>query len=71
MGLIPKRSLYDGHALQATHLQWWETIETQGVNLTVWEEEFIENVGPILKTGGTLTERQAQTLEDIYTKRVA
>lgn len=52
------------------HQQWLEDVERLGVNLTVWEEDFIESIGPRLKGGTPLSEKQAEILERIYTQRV-
>lgn len=50
--------------------QWLEEIELHGVNLTAWEEEFIENLADRFRRGwDTLTERQAEILERIYSER--
>lgn len=46
-----------------------ETIERMGVNLTSWEEDFIESLREQMAAGRALTERQAETLERIYAKR--
>lgn len=48
-----------------------ETIERQGVNLTPWEEGFIESIRDQLTAGRELSPKQADTLEAIYAKRTA
>lgn len=50
---------------------WLETIEHEGVNLTTWEEDFIESIRSRMDAGQELSERQAETLEAIYAKRTA
>lgn len=51
------------------HLRWLTEIQQSGVNLTVKEEDFIESIDERLSTGRSLTESQAEWLEDIYSKR--
>lgn len=46
-----------------------EAIEHEGVNLTPWEEDFIESLRAQMDTGRPLTERQVEILERIYAKR--
>jgi hypothetical protein len=46
-----------------------EALEHYGVNLTVWEEQFIEDIRHQMDAGRTLTPRQVETLEAIYAKR--
>lgn len=46
-----------------------ETIERMGVNLTPWEEDFIESLRAHLNAGKKLSERQVDILERIYAKR--
>ena len=46
-----------------------EAIEHQGVNLTTWEEEFVESLRSQFDAGRDLTERQLETLERIYAQR--
>lgn len=49
--------------------KWLRIIRAEGVNLTTWEEEFIENVGGLLDADRMLTDSQAFHLEQIYAKR--
>lgn len=46
-----------------------EAIEREGVNLTTWEEEFIESIRERVDAGRPLTEKQIEILESIYAKR--
>lgn len=46
-----------------------EAILHYGVNLTVWEESFIESLQTQVALGRTLTDKQAQILERIYADR--
>ena len=52
------------------HQDWLDAIESKGVNLTVWEEEFIESIATKISAGRSLTENQADVLERIYSQRV-
>lgn len=49
--------------------EWLERIEVDGVNLTAWEEEFVESIRARRETGRALTDSQAETLERIYSAR--
>jgi hypothetical protein len=52
--------------------EWLEAIERDGANLTSWEEEFVESIRDRFDRGwDTLTERQAEILERIYSDRTA
>lgn len=46
-----------------------ETIERAGVNLTVWEENFVESLRTQLTAGRDLSDKQVEILERIYAKR--
>ena len=48
---------------------WVAAIRADGVNLTKWEEDFVESVAGLLERRGTLSERQAEILERIYADR--
>ena len=49
---------------------WLDAIESDGVNLSAWEQEFIENLRDRFERGWTtLTEKQAEILERIYCDR--
>lgn len=45
-------------------------VQNKGVNLTKWESDFIESVDEQFKTRGTLSDKQVEILERIYTERV-
>lgn len=52
------------------HLDWLEAIESDGVNLTTWEEEFVASIRDRFDRGWTtLTEKQAEILERIYAQK--
>ena len=46
-----------------------EAIERQGVNLTSWEEDFVESLRSQFDAGRELTDKQLETLERIYAQR--
>lgn len=50
---------------------WLDEIAERGVNLTSWETDFVESIERLRKAGRTLTERQAQILERVWTERVS
>lgn len=47
----------------------YDYIKSEGRNLTKWEEEFVDNIGLQLENDKTLSERQLEILERIYTER--
>lgn len=53
--------------------EWWgwvETIETEGINLTKWEEDFVQSIRERFDQGRFhLSERQAEILERIYAEK--
>lgn len=53
--------------------KWWgwvETIETEGANLTKWEEDFVQSIRERFDQGRFhLTDRQAEILERIYAEK--
>ena len=55
--------------LHDQHLLWIEEIEGTGEGLTVWEEEFVESVGDLVRAGKPLSEKQADILERIFDER--
>jgi hypothetical protein len=51
-------------------LAWLERIESEGRNLSTWEEEFVASIRERFDRGwSTLTERQAEILERIYAEK--
>jgi hypothetical protein len=46
-----------------------ESIERGGVNLTTWEETFIESVRSQFAGGRDLSDKQIETLERIYAEK--
>jgi hypothetical protein len=46
-----------------------EAIERTGVNLTVWEESFVESLRTQRNAGRALSEKQVEILERIYADR--
>lgn len=55
---------------QSKWFGWLDTIETEGVNLTKWEEDFCQAVRDQFDAGRfRLSERQVETLERIYSEK--
>lgn len=54
---------------QAIAVEWLETVEAQGVNLSKWETSFIESLRDQVNRGGTLSQKQIDLIERIYTER--
>ncbi len=50
--------------------EWCDRILSDGVNLTAWEGDFAESIDSQLSLGRSLSERQAEILERIYSERV-
>jgi hypothetical protein len=48
---------------------WIDKIADEGVNLTKWEQEFVESVDEQRTSGRRLSERQAEILERIYSEK--
>jgi len=48
------------------HNHWIEIIETEGKNLSKWEQDFIQSLRDRIDTGRSLSEKQAAILERIY-----
>jgi hypothetical protein len=46
-----------------------EQIQIHGLNLTTWEEDFVESVAAQVKAGHPVSERQAEIIERIYAER--
>jgi hypothetical protein len=57
--------------LREQRLEWVEKLELHGLNMTPWEEEFVESVGEQLRRGRGLSEAQAEILERIYAQRTS
>ena len=49
---------------------WLEAIEAEGRGLTKWENDFVTSVSEQFSERGTLSEKQEEILERIYTDRV-
>jgi len=49
---------------------WLERIAVEGRNLTKWEHEFIESVQDQFDRSGSLSDKQVDVVERIYTERV-
>jgi len=52
------------------YLSWLEAIEAEASDeLTPWETDFIDSVGPRLRGGQIPSEKQAEILERIYSEK--
>lgn len=49
---------------------WLESISTEGRNLTKWEQDFVDSVAEQFKARGSLSSKQIEVLERIYTEKV-
>ena len=49
---------------------WTERCMSSGRNLTKWEQDFVESLDDQLRTSGSLSLRQEEILESIYTAKV-
>lgn len=54
---------------KATLQSWIEKIQTEGKNLSKWEESYVEDIASQLEDRGTLSERQIEILERIYSEK--
>jgi len=50
---------------------WFKEIEETGVNLTKWEQDFVESVKVQYQERGKLSEKQQEILERIYVDRTS
>lgn len=50
--------------------QWINDVINDGWNLTKWEENFIASIDEQFARSGSLSERQTEILERIYTEKV-
>ena len=50
--------------------QWINDVINDGWNLTKWEENFIASIDEQFTQSGSLSERQTEILERIYTEKV-
>lgn len=57
---MPKREKWE---------DWLDAIESDGVNLSPWEEDFIASIREQLGRGRKLSEKQLEIVERIYTER--
>ena len=48
---------------------WLDAIESDGVNLSPWEEDFIASIRSQVDRGRDLSEKQLEIVERIYTER--
>ena len=50
---------------------WFKSIEETGVNLTKWEQDFVESVKEQFEKKGSLSEKQQEILERIYADKTS
>lgn len=62
-------ALLHGKRKLETWKKWRDEIMSKGVNLTPWEEDFVESVSELLDGDRMLTDAQAYHLEKIYAQR--
>jgi uncharacterized membrane-anchored protein len=48
---------------------WIHLIQTEGQDLTSWEEDFVESLNEQIKRSGRISERQEEILDKIYTEK--
>lgn len=48
---------------------WLEAVEQDGVNLTTWEQDFVESLRTQRQSGRRLSDKQAEILERIYAEK--
>jgi hypothetical protein len=51
------------------HRDWLDAVESDGVNLSTWETDFIESLRRQVDAGRTLSEKQGEILERIYAEK--
>ena len=49
--------------------KWLDAINTDAVNLTAWEIDFVESMTDRLGNGYSFSERQAEIIERIFSQR--
>ena len=49
--------------------EWLTAIQADGINLTAWEESFVEDMAVRREADRTLSEKQSEILERIYAQR--
>lgn len=54
---------------ETDHDHWLEEIRANGLNLSTWEEDFVESLTTQREAGRKLSEKQAEILERIYTEK--
>ncbi len=65
MSLLPPRQT----GMTETHKEWCQRILDESTNLSVWETDFVESIDLQLRGGRSLSERQAEILERIYSEK--
>jgi hypothetical protein len=49
--------------------QWIDDVSNYSMDLTPWEEDFIDSIAEQFEERGTLTDRQIEILERIYAEK--
>ena len=49
--------------------EWIEYVQVQGVNLTKWEESFIESIAEQFELKQWISDKQEEILERLYTEK--
>lgn len=57
---------YDKQVIES----WINAVNEEGVNLTKWEEDFMESITEQFKVRQSISDKQEEILERIYTDKV-
>lgn len=49
--------------------EWIDLIQTEGRSLTAWEESFVDDLAAQLDERGSISDRQEEILERIYSEK--
>ncbi len=49
--------------------EWLEAIKTEGRGLTKWEQDFVDSIWEQFEERGSLSDRQEEILERIYSEK--
>ena len=55
----------------ATIQHWLDTIDTEGHRLTKWETDFVDSIHEQWDERGSITDRQEEILERIYSEKTS
>jgi hypothetical protein len=51
------------------HVEWLDAVESDGVNLSTWEIDFVQSLRRQMDAGRRLSEKQAEILERIFAEK--